>query len=129
VPIVAVESLYNVAQRGSEPVLRYAESRGIAFVPWFPLGHGGLVGPDGPLARVAAELGVSAAQLALAWLLRRSPQTLPIPGTTSRAHLDDNLRAMDLILPDDVWRRIEDVCSRLPAGTLPDVPAPEGAAR
>lgn len=96
--IVAVENLFNVADRGGADALRYAEDNNIAFIPWFPLGHGGLVGPDSPLNPIAAQFGVTPSQLALSWLLHVSPATVLIPGTTSIAHLEQNLAAWDLHL-------------------------------
>ncbi|MFC9289089.1 aldo/keto reductase [Streptomyces sp. NPDC057052] len=98
VPIASVQNLYNVAQRDSEEVLRYAEANDIAFLPWFPLATGQLARPGGPLDRVAAHLGASPSQAALAWLLRRSPVVLPIPGTSSVEHLEDNVAAAALEL-------------------------------
>ncbi|CAL9661728.1 aldo/keto reductase [Streptomyces sp. Tu 3180] len=98
VPIASVQNLYNVAQRDSEQVLRYAEAHGIAFLPWFPLATGQLARPGGPLARTASRLGVTPSQAALAWLLRRSPVVLPIPGTSSVDHLEDNVAAAGLEL-------------------------------
>ncbi|MFE6195929.1 aldo/keto reductase [Streptomyces sp. NPDC057838] len=98
VPIASVQNLYNVAQRDSEQVLRYAEAHGIAFLPWFPLATGQLARPGGPLARMASRLGVTPSQAALAWLLRRSPVVLPIPGTSSVEHLEDNVAAAALEL-------------------------------
>ncbi|MEV0090224.1 aldo/keto reductase [Streptomyces sp. NPDC050738] len=94
--ITAVENLYNIADRVGEDVLRHSEEHGVAFIPWFPLGHGGLVGPDSPLTPIAADFGANPAQLALAWLLHHSPATLLIPGTTSVDHLEANLRAAEL---------------------------------
>jgi len=111
--IVAVENLYNIADRSSEPVLKYAEANGIAFIPWFPLGHGDLVRPDGVLNEPAARHGVSPAQLALAWLLRHSPNALLIPGTTSARHLEENLRAADVTLDEDQWAAVEERCSHI----------------
>ncbi|CAL9382565.1 oxidoreductase [Streptomyces sp. DH-12] len=98
VPITSVQNLYNVAQRDSEEVVRYAEANGIAFLPWFPLATGQLASPGGPLTRIADRLGASPSQAALAWLLRRSPVVLPIPGTSSVAHLEDNVAAAALEL-------------------------------
>ncbi|MEU7472663.1 aldo/keto reductase [Streptomyces sp. NPDC044984] len=98
VPIASVQNLYNVAQRDSEEVVRYAEANGIAFLPWFPLATGQLASPGGPLTRIADRLGASPSQAALAWLLRRSPVVLPIPGTSSVAHLEDNVAAAALEL-------------------------------
>ncbi|MFP3962702.1 aldo/keto reductase [Actinomadura fulvescens] len=99
--ITAVENLFNVADRAGEEALRHAEAHAMAFLPWFPLGHGGLVGPGNALAPLAAQFGATAAQLALAWLLHHSPATLLIPGTTSISHLEENMRAADLHLSDD----------------------------
>lgn len=91
--IASVQNLYNLADRRAEPVLEYAELNGLAFIPWFPLATGELSEPGGPLATIAKEHGASPSQLALAWLLRRSPAMLPIPGTSSVEHLEDNLAA------------------------------------
>jgi pyridoxine 4-dehydrogenase len=96
--IAAVENLYNIAGREGADALRYAEAHDIAFIPWFPLGHGDLVGPGSALALVAADYAVTPAQLAIAWLLHTSPNMLPIPGTTSIAHLEENIRAADIRL-------------------------------
>ncbi|WP_326647655.1 MULTISPECIES: aldo/keto reductase [unclassified Streptomyces] len=104
--LVAVENRYNIADRVGEDALRYAEEHGIAFISWFPMGHGELVGPDGLLTPIAARYGVTASQLALAWLLHRSPATLLIPGTTSLTHLEDNMRAADIRLSDSDWKTI-----------------------
>ncbi|MET8566416.1 aldo/keto reductase [Streptomyces flaveolus] len=101
VPIASVQNLYNVAQRDSEDVLRYAEAHDIAFLPWFPLATGQLARPGGPLDRIAGHLNASPSQAALAWLLRRSPVVLPIPGTSSVAHLEDNVAAAGLNLSQD----------------------------
>ena len=104
--IVAVENLYNVADRAGEPALLYAEQAGMAFIPWFPLGHGRLVGPGSVLAPLAAEFGVTPSQLALAWLLHRSPATLLIPGTASVRHLQENLAAATATLTDEDLKTI-----------------------
>jgi pyridoxine 4-dehydrogenase len=98
--IVAVENLFNIADRAGAETLPYAEDNGIAFIPWFPLGHGGLVGPDSPLNPIAAQFGATPSQLALSWLLHVSPNTVLIPGTTSIAHLEKNLEAWDLQLTE-----------------------------
>ncbi|RRR76508.1 oxidoreductase [Streptomyces sp. RP5T] len=110
--IVAVENLYNIADRSGEAVVRYAEEHGIAFIPWFPLGHGDLLGPLGALAQAAKKFQATPAQLALAWLLRHSPNTLLIPGTTSIDHLEENLAAAELTLDAEQWGEIEELCSR-----------------
>ena len=99
--IASVQNLYNLANRSAEALLDHAEEQGIAFIPWFPLATGNLAGDGGPLDRIAAELGASPSQLALAWLLKRSPVMLPIPGTSSVAHLEDNLAAADIALTDE----------------------------
>jgi pyridoxine 4-dehydrogenase len=99
--VVAVENLFNVADRSGAETLRYAQDNAIAFIPWFPLGHGGLVGPDSQLTPIAAQFGVTPAQLALSWLLHVSPNTVLIPGTVSIAHLEQNLAAWDLHLSAD----------------------------
>lgn len=98
--IVAVENLYNIADQSGDVVLRYAEENDIAFIPWFPLGHGDLTGRDSVLAAVAKQYGTTPAQLALAWLLHRSPNILLIPGTTSIGHLEDNMLAAEIKLGD-----------------------------
>jgi aryl-alcohol dehydrogenase-like predicted oxidoreductase len=91
VPIVSVQNLYNLADRHSEGVLDHCERQGIAFIPWFPLATGKLARPGSPLAKAAKRLGATPAQVALAWLLRRSPVMLPIPGTSSVQHLEENM--------------------------------------
>jgi pyridoxine 4-dehydrogenase len=96
--IVAIENLYNIADRADEKTLRYAEQHNVAFIPWFPLGHGGLVGPDSVLNPIAEQYGATPSQLALAWLLHRSPATILIPGTTSFTHLEENVRAANIKL-------------------------------
>jgi len=98
---VSVQDLYNVANRSSEALLERAEAEGIGFIPWFPLATGALSAPGGPLEQLARELGATPSQLALAWLLERSPVMLPIPGTSSVAHLEDNLAAAAVELTDE----------------------------
>ncbi|MFM8349879.1 MAG: aldo/keto reductase [Actinomycetales bacterium] len=92
-PIVSVQNLYHAGNRQSEAVLAYCEQQGIGFIPWFPLGNRELVAPDGPLGQIAVRHGCTPAQVALAWLLQRSPVMLPIPGTGSLAHLRENCDA------------------------------------
>jgi pyridoxine 4-dehydrogenase len=96
--IVAVENLYNIADRADEETLRYAEGHNIAFIPWFPLGHGELVGQDSVLTPIATQYDATPSQLALAWLLHHSTATLLIPGTTSITHLEQNMRASEIRL-------------------------------
>jgi len=109
--IVAVENLYNVADRSGERALRYAEANGIAFIPWFPMGHGDLAKPGSVLSGIARKLGATPAQLALAWLLHKSPAILAIPGTSSIKHLEENVRAADLSLDESDMAAIEDAAS------------------
>jgi len=104
--IVSVQNLYNLVKRDAEPLLEHCERQGIAFIPWFPLATGQLAASGGPLDRIAEELGASPAQLALAWLLRRSPVMLPIPGTASVAHLEENLRAAEIELTDEQFETL-----------------------
>jgi aryl-alcohol dehydrogenase-like predicted oxidoreductase len=98
--IVSVQNRYNVADRYSEPVLEACEQDGIAFLPWFPLGFGELARLGGRLHELAANRGATAAQIAIAWLLRRSPVMVPIPGTSSLAHLEENVAAAGIELTD-----------------------------
>ena len=102
--IATVQNLYNLANRQSEDVLDYCEANNIGFIPWYPVAAGQLARPGGPLDTIAkAHGGATTAQLALAWLLRRSPVMLPIPGTNSLAHLDENCAAADLSLTDEEY--------------------------
>jgi pyridoxine 4-dehydrogenase len=103
VPVVSVQNRYNLADRSSEDVLQACEREGVAFLPWFPLATGDLAKPGSPLDEVASRLGVPPSHVALAWLLRHSPVNLPIPGTSSVDHLEENVAAAGLQLsPDDV---------------------------
>ena len=99
-PIATVQNLYNLAERRSEDVLEHCEREGIGFMPWFPLATGQLSKADGPLADAAREHGATPSQLALAWLLRRSPAMLPIPGTSRVEHLEQNTAAAEIELTD-----------------------------
>lgn len=99
--IVTVQNLYNVADRQSEDVLEHCERAGIGFIPWFPLATGRLAREGGPLDSLSRETGATPSQLALAWLLRRSPVLLPIPGTSSVAHLEENCAAAGIELTDE----------------------------
>lgn len=98
-PVVSVQNRYNLADRRSEDVLEHCERHGIAFLPWLPIAPS--VRPDSPVAEVARRLGVTSAQVALAWLLRRSEVVLPIPGTSSPRHLEENTGAIDVELSDE----------------------------
>jgi pyridoxine 4-dehydrogenase len=96
VSVVSVQNRYSIADRGSEDVLEYCEKEKIGFIPWFPLAAGRVSGAEGPVSRVAARIKASPAQVALAWLLARSPVMLPIPGTSRVAHLEENVAAAGL---------------------------------
>ena len=104
VEVASVQNEYNLGNRESEDVLEACEAAGIAFLPWYPLDAGELARPGGPVDAVAAAHGATPAQVALAWLLRRSPVTIPIPGTSSLAHLEENMAARELALTDDDLR-------------------------
>ncbi|GAA1400109.1 aldo/keto reductase [Catellatospora coxensis] len=106
-PIVSVQNLYNLVNRSAEDVLRHCEQQNLAFIPWFPIATGELAKPGGPLDQAAQAHGASPAQLALAWLLRRSPVMLPIPGTSSVAHVEENIAAAEITLTDDEYRELE----------------------
>ncbi|OBF80220.1 oxidoreductase [Mycobacterium sp. 852002-51163_SCH5372311] len=105
-PIVSVQNMYNLTARGSEPLLDAVSSQGIAFIPWFPLAAGPLAAPGGPLQRIADNHGATPSQLALAWLLKRSPVMLPIPGTSKVAHLEENVAAADITLTDEEFETL-----------------------
>jgi aryl-alcohol dehydrogenase-like predicted oxidoreductase len=100
VPVVSVQNRYSLADRSSEDVLDECERQGIAFFPWYPLAVGDLAQPGGSLGRIASARGATPAQVALAWLLARSPVVIPIPGTASVAHLEENVAAAQLELSD-----------------------------
>ena len=104
--IATVQNLYNLAKRDAEPLLDYAEEQGIGFIPWFPLATGELSKSDGVLAAASAEHGATPSQLALAWLLRRSPVMLPIPGTKSVEHLESNVAAAAIELTDEEFAKL-----------------------
>jgi pyridoxine 4-dehydrogenase len=107
VPIVSVQNRYNIEDRKSENVLVYCEKENLGFLPWFPIGGGGGLKPENPLNAAAKAHGVSVYQVALAWLLARSPVMLPIPGTSSLAHLEENVAAAKLKLTPEEWKAID----------------------
>jgi pyridoxine 4-dehydrogenase len=109
IPIVSVQNLYNLVNRSAEPVLEYCEREAIGFIPWFPIANRELADPEGPLGSLAAELGATPTQLALAWLLRRSPVMLPIPGTSSLEHLEENVAAAGVELTAEQVSRLEEL--------------------
>jgi pyridoxine 4-dehydrogenase len=101
VPVVSVQNRYNLTDRSSEAVLQACEREGVGFIPWFPLATGRLARPGGPLDEIAARHDATPSQVALAWLLGHSPAMLPIPGTSSVAHLVENVAAAALGLTED----------------------------
>ncbi|MFD7935336.1 aldo/keto reductase [Streptomyces sp. NPDC059755] len=105
-PIVSVQNLYNLTNRSSEELLDWSTEQGIGFIPWFPLATGQLTGEGSPLTELAQQHNASPSQLALAWLLKRSPVMLPIPGTSSVAHLEDNLAGATIELTDDEFEAL-----------------------
>jgi pyridoxine 4-dehydrogenase len=112
-PVVSVQNRYNLVDRHSAAVLDYCTREGLGFIPWFPLATGDLAKPGGPLARAAERLGAAPAQVAIAWLLRKSPVMLPIPGTSRVEHLEENTAAALLELDDSTFEELE----REPAGS------------
>ena len=109
VPIVSVQNLYNLTNRSSEDVLEFCGREGIGFIPWFPIASGALARPGGPVDQVARAAGATPAEVALAWLLHRSPVVLPIPGTSSVAHVEENCAAGVLELSDEQYRSLDAV--------------------
>jgi len=105
-PIASVQNRYSVTDRGAEDVLDYCEHNDIVFIPWFPLAAGGLTGADSPLRRVAAQKDATPSQVALAWLLARSPVIVPIPGTSKVAHLIENVAAAAITLTEDEFNAL-----------------------
>jgi len=112
VEVSSVQNLYNAVDRSSEDLLDYCEQHNIAFIPWFPIASGQLAGEQSPLAQVARELGSTPSQVSLAWLLARSPVVLPIPGTKSIAHLEENCLAADLLLSPEQVERIAEAAAQ-----------------
>jgi aryl-alcohol dehydrogenase-like predicted oxidoreductase len=107
VNIVSVQNEYNLSNRKSEAVLEYCERENIAFIPWFPVASGKLAQPGGKLDELAKKHDATVSQLSLAWLLHRSPVMLPIPGTSSVEHLEENLKAAEVTLSDAEWEELE----------------------
>ena len=106
--VSTVQNRYNLTDRSSEDVLDYAEEKGIGFIPWAPISAGELARPGGPLDEAAKRLGATTSQVALAWLLRRSPVMMPIPGTGSIKHLEENLAAAGVVLDDATFAELND---------------------
>src|SRR5204863_5679270 len=107
VPIVSVQNRYNIEDRESENVLVQCEQENLGFLPWFPVGGGRGLKPEHPLSLAAKAHSVSVYQVALEWLLERSPVMLPIPGTSSLAHLEENVAAAKLKLTPEEWKAID----------------------
>ena len=108
-PVATVQNRYSAAYRMYEDVLDHCESRGIGFIPWYPLSGGALTGQASPLAEIARRHEASPAQIAIAWLLKRSPVMLPIPGTSKVAHLEENVAAADIELSDAEFDALDGV--------------------
>ncbi len=106
-PIVSVQNRYNIGDREHEDVLQYCEKHNLAFIPWFPVAAGKLTKPGGALDKAAKKHGATLSQLSLAWLLNHSPVMLPIPGTSSVAHLEENLKAAEISLSNSEWAEVE----------------------
>ncbi len=107
VDIVSVQNLYNIGDRSHEDVVEYCTKHGLAFIPWFPVAAGKLAQPGGKLDAAAKRYGATLSQLSIAWLLHRSPVMLPIPGTSSVEHLEENVAAAGVKLSDAEWNEIE----------------------
>ena len=105
--VSTVQNRYNLTDRSSEDVLKYAEANGIGFIPWAPISAGELAQPGGPLDEAAKRLGATTSQVALAWLLRRSPVMMPIPGTGSVKHLEENVAAAEVRIDDATYAELE----------------------
>lgn len=112
IKIVSVQNLYNVGARQHEDVLEYCEKHGLAFIPWYPVAAGKLTQPGGELDVIAKRLRATVAQLSIAWLLHRSPVMLPIPGTSSVAHLEENLKSAQILLSSAELKEIEQAVGR-----------------
>jgi aryl-alcohol dehydrogenase-like predicted oxidoreductase len=110
--VVSVQNMYNIADRGHEDTLQYCEKNGLAFIPWFPVAAGKLAQSGGVLDETARKHHATVAQLALAWLLQRSKVILPIPGTSSVKHLEENLGAAALKLDANEWNALEEKVRR-----------------
>ena len=108
-PVTTVQNRYSATYRVYEDVLDYCESRGIGFIPWYPLSGGSLTGQDSPLVEIARRHQASPTQIAIAWLLKRSPVMLPIPGTSKRAHLEENVAAADIELSGEEFDALGDI--------------------
>ncbi|MCX4387383.1 aldo/keto reductase [Micromonospora peucetia] len=116
-PIASVQNWYNLAHREHEAVVDFTAEHGIAFLPFFPIAIGSHATNDSPVAKIASEVSATPAQTALAWLLHRSPNIAPIPGTTSPTHLDENLGALDIALTGEQIARLDAIAEQAESGT------------
>lgn len=107
-PIVSVQNEYNIGNRKHEETLLYCQKHNLGFIPWFPVAAGKLARAGGPLDKAAKQHKATVAQLSLAWLLHHSPVMLPIPGTASIAHLEENIASANMELSADEWKAIEE---------------------
>ncbi len=107
-PVTTVQNRYNLADRADEAVLEYCEREGIGFIPWFPLAAGDLANPGGVVDSIAKAHDASPGQVALAWILKRSPMMLPIPGTSKVSHLEENVAAAQIELSDDDFQQLNE---------------------
>jgi aryl-alcohol dehydrogenase-like predicted oxidoreductase len=106
-PVATVQNRYNLTDRSSEDVLDYCAAEGIGFIPWYPLAAGDLAKPGTAFDAIVHKTGASPSQVALAWVLKRSPVMLPIPGTSQVAHLEDNVRAAGIDLSDEDFKALD----------------------
>ncbi|HUY25420.1 MAG TPA: aldo/keto reductase, partial [Candidatus Saccharimonadales bacterium] len=109
VTVVSVQNRYSLADRGSEAIIDYCQERQLAFIPWFPLGNGELARAGGTVAKIATQVNATVPQVALAWLLDRSPNVLPIPGTASVRHLEENVASTGVGLSERQFRMLRDL--------------------
>jgi pyridoxine 4-dehydrogenase len=112
VKIVSVQNQYNLSDRQHEKALQYCEKHNLAFIPWFPVAAGKLAKPGGPLDKIAKQHSATVAQISLAWLLHHSPVLIPIPGTSSVKHLEENMGAAKLQLSAAEWKTIESAAAK-----------------
>jgi pyridoxine 4-dehydrogenase len=105
--IVSIQNIFNISHRPDEDVVKYCEEEGLAFIPWFPIAGGALAQPGGKLDQAARRHNATLSQISIAWLLHHSPVILPIPGTSSLQHLEENIKAADIRLSDHEWAEIE----------------------
>ena len=113
VEVASVQNKYNITDRAYEDVVDYCEKNRIAFIPWFPLGAGELTRPGGVLETIAKAHQATMSQVAIAWLLHRSPVMLPIPGTSKVKHLEENVAAAELRLSENEWQQLEGAAKKV----------------